>query len=178
MHNIIFKINPLVIIAAVSVIIFSLLGIAAITGQMTEGHSETSGPAARGEESGLKPNITPLFVEKRASAQNVEQAKLCANCAVVDSIIVNEFKRDSGMEDRVPGGVAGGQTAAASAYQVKVRMDDGTYHVVSQHDRPVFHVGEKVKIFNGTIVQREGTVTTDNNHIFALMLAALTGRVF
>ena len=38
-----FKINPWVIVAAVSLLIFSIVGIAAITGQMTAVNSETSG---------------------------------------------------------------------------------------------------------------------------------------
>ncbi len=178
MRNIIFKINPLVITAAVSVIIFSLVGIAAITGLMTAVDSETNGSVARPVGTGIKPNITPIFVEKLAPTRKVEQAKPCANCAVIDSIIVNEVKKANGGVDLVPGGVAGGQTEAMSAYLVKVRMDDGTYRVVSQQERPVFHVGEKVKIVDGTIVQLEGTAMMDKKHIFALMLAALTGRVF
>ncbi len=172
-----FKTSPSIIIVAVSAIILSLVGIVAITGQMTAVNSETSWPAARSKETGIKPNITPIFVEKRASTQNIEQAKPCANCAMVDSI-VKEVKGDGSGVGRVPGGVAEGQTAATSAYLVKVRMDDGTYHVVSQQNQPAFHVGEKVKIVNGTIVQLEGTTTTDKKHIFALMLGAfLTKKI-
>ncbi|HWN29862.1 MAG TPA: hypothetical protein VNN78_00645, partial [Burkholderiales bacterium] len=65
-----------------------------------------------------------------------------------------------------------------AAYQVKVRMDDGTDRVISLHDQPIFHVGEKVKIVNGMVVQLEGTTMMDKNRIFALMLAALTSRIF
>ena len=178
MRNIIFKINPLVIIAAVSVIISSLMGIAAMTGQMPAVNSETNGLAAHSKESGIKPNITPIFLEKLTFAQKVEQAKPCTNCAVVDSIIVNKVTGNSRGVDLVPGAVTGGQTATTPAYLVKVRMDDGTYRVVSQQDQPVFRVGEKVKIVNGMIVQLHGTAMMDKNHMFALMLAALTGRVF
>ena len=149
MNNTTFKVNPLVIIAVVSLIIFSIVGIAAITGQMTAVNSESSGLAASPEEKSIKPNITPIFVGKRASAPKVERSKPCANCAVVDSIIVNEVKEDGGGVSMVPGSVAGGQIAATPAYLVKVHMDDGTYRVVSQQDQPVFHVGEKVKIVDG-----------------------------
>ncbi len=178
MHNIIFKINPLVIIAAVSVIIFSLVGIAAITGQMTAVNSEISGSAERAKETGIKPNISPIFVENRAAAQNTEQAKPCDNCAVVDSIIMKEVKGNGSREGRVPGGVADNQNAVTSAYLVKVRMDDGTYQVVSQQDQPAFHIGEKVKIVKGTIVRLEDPAKKDKNHMFALFLAMFTGRVF
>jgi intracellular sulfur oxidation DsrE/DsrF family protein len=178
MNNTIFKASPLVIITVVSLIIFSLVGTASITGQMTAVNSGTSGPAARSEKTGIEPNITPIIGVKSASAQNVEQAKLCDNCAVVDSIIVNEVKVESGGVGTVPGSVANGQPATMSAYLVKIRMYDGTYRVVSQQDQPVFHVGEKVKIVNGKIVNLENAAKMDNNHIIALMLAALTGRVF
>ncbi len=178
MRNIIFKVNPLIIIGVVSLIIFSLVGIAAITGLVTAVDSESSGSAARPEGTGIKPNITPIFVEKLAPTRKVEQAKPCANCAVIDSIIVNEVEKANGGVDLVPGGVAGGQTEAMSAYLVKVRMDDGTYRVVSQQDQPGFHVGEKVKFVDDKIVHLEGTAMVDKNHIFALMLAALTSRIF
>jgi len=178
MNNTTFKVNPLVIIAVVSLIIFSLVGTASITGQMTAVNSETSGSAARPKKTGIKPNITPIIAVKNASAQNVEQAKPCANCAVVDSIIVNEVKGVSGGVGTVPGSVADSQTATMSAYLVKIRMYDGTFRVVSQQDQPVFHVGEKVKIVDDKIVRLENTAMMDKNHIFALMLATLTSRVF
>ena len=178
MKNTTLNVNPWVIIAAVSLIIFSIVGIAAITSQMTAVNSETSGLAASPEEKSIKSNITPIFVEKRASAPKVERSKPCANCAVVDSIIVSEVKGDSGGVGVLPGNVAGGQTATISAYLVKVRMDDGTYRVVSQQDQPVFHVGEKVKIVDDKIVHLEDKAKMDKNHIFALMLAALTSRIF
>ncbi|MFI4922399.1 MAG: hypothetical protein ACHP6J_01635 [Burkholderiales bacterium] len=179
MNNTIFKASPLVIITVVSLIIFSLVGTASITGQMTAVNSGASGPAARSEKTGIEPNITPIIGVKSASAQNVEQAKPCDNCAVVDSIIVNEVKVESGGMGKVSGSAANGKTATMSAsYLVKIRMYDGTYRVVSQQGQPVFHVGEKVKIVNEKIVHLENTAITDNNRIFALMLAALTGRVF
>ena len=178
MNNTTFKVNPWIIIAAVSLIIFSIVGIAVITGQMTAVNSETSGLAASPEEKSIKPNITPIIVVKSASARNVEQPKPCANCAVVDSIIVNEVKENGGGVSMVPGSVADSQTATMSAYLVKVLMDDGTYLVVSQQNRPVFHVGEKVKIVDDKIVHIDDTAKMDKNHIFALMLAALTSRVF
>ena len=178
MYNIPFKINPLVIIAAVSVIIFSLVGIAAITGQMPAVKSETSEPAIRGEESGIKLNITPIIMEKRASPQQMEQANPCVNCGVVDSIITNDVKGDSGKAGIVAGRETEKNVNKPAVYQVKVRMDDGTYRVISQQDDPVFHVGENVKIVNGMVVQLKATAMMDKNQIFALMLAALTSRIF
>jgi outer membrane lipoprotein SlyB len=173
-----FKVSPLLIIAVVSLIIFSLVGTASITGQMTAVNSETSGLTTRPEKTGIEPNITPIIALQGASAQNVGQTMPCANCAVVDSIIVNEVKGERGGMGKISGSVADSQTATMSAYLVKIRMYDGTYRVVSQQDQPVFHVGEKVKIVDDKIVHLENAVVMDKNRIFALMLAALTSRVF
>ena len=182
MQNSPFKTSPLIIIAAVSMIIFIIVGIAAIIYQIQAANSTTGEPAARGFlESGIKPNIMPI-VEKRASTQIMEQAKPCANCGVVDSITVNEAK-----------GAKGDRGAANSAYtgheieknvnqtvthQVKVRMDNGTYRVVLQQDQPIFHVGEKVKIVKGTVVQLEKTKKISTNGMFTMMLGVLTNRFF
>jgi hypothetical protein len=178
MYNIPVKINPLVIIAVVSAIIFSLVGIAAMTGQMPAVNSEISVPAVRGEVSGIKPNITPIIMEKRASAQQMKRANPCVDCGVVDSIVVNDVNGDGGGAGTVSGREFEKNVNKRAAYQVKVRMDDGTDRVISQHDQPVFHVGEKVKIVDDKIVQFERTTIVDKNRILALMLAALTSRIF
>lgn len=179
MNITIFKTNPFLIIAVVSLIIFSIVGTASITGQLTDANFGTSGLATNPEKTGIEPNITPIIGVKNASSQNLEQTKPCASCAVVDSIIVNEVNGESGGVGTVPGSMANDKTTIMSAsYQVKIRMYDGTYRVISQQGQPVFHVGEKVKIVNDKIVHLENTTIAGKNHIFALMLAALTGRVF
>ena len=178
MQNSPFKTSPLVIIAAVSAIIFSLVGIAAITGQFPVVNSTSGEPVALGGESGIKPNIMPI-VEKRAFARRMEQAKPCANCGVVDSITMNEVKGDGGA---VGGAYAGPGTEKnvnkTVTHQVKVRMDNGTYRVVMQQDQPVFQVGEKVKIVNGAVVQLEQAKVVDKKGMFALILVAFTSRLF
>lgn len=158
-----FKTSPSIIIAAVSAIILSLVGIVAITAEIRAVNSTTSEPEARGEELVIESKITPFILEKLASAQKAELARRCANCGVVDSITMYEIKKNLNK---------------TVTHQVKVRMDNGTYRVVSQQDQPVFHVGDKVKIINGVIVQLDKAKMTDKNGMFALMLAALTNRLF
>ena len=173
-----FKTSPSIIIAAVSAIILSTIGIAAVTGQIPAVNSITGEPAARGGESGIKPNIMPI-VEKRVFARIMEQAKPCANCGVVDSITLNEVKGD--------GGTAGGAYAGHEieknvnktvTHQVKIRMDNGTYRVVWQQGQPVFHVGEKVKIIDGMVVQLEQAKMVDKKGVFKLMLVVLKNGLF
>ena len=126
-------------------------------------NSTTSEPEARVGESVIESKITPFILEKLASAQKAELARRCANCGVVDSITMYDVKKN--LDKTV-------------THQVKVRMDNGTYHVLLLQDQPVFHVGEKVKIVNGMVVQLEKATMTDKNAMFALMLIALTSRLF
>jgi hypothetical protein len=158
-----FKTSPSIIIAAVSAIFFSLAGIVAIIGEIREVNSSASEPDARGEEPGITANATSFVLEKLASAQKAELARRCANCGVVDSITMNEVKKNLNK---------------TVTHQVNVRMDNGTYRVVFQQDQPVLHVGDKVKIINGVIVQLEKAKTADNNGMFALMLTAFTSRLY
>ena len=173
-----FKTSPLVVIAAVSAIIFSLVGIAAITGQIPVVNSTSGEPVALGGESGIKPNIMPI-VEKRAFARRMEQAKPCANCGVVDSITMNEVKGDGGTVD---GSYADHGTEKnvnkTVTHQVKIRMDNGTYRVVLQQGQPVFQVGEKVKIIDDIVVQLEQAKMVDKKGMFTLILVTLTNRLF
>jgi len=158
-----FKTSPSIIIAAVSAIIFSLVGIIEIIGGIQAVNSTTSEPAAPDEGSGIKSNMTSFVLEKLASAQKAELARHCANCGVVDSITMNEVKKNLNK---------------TVTHQVKVRMDNGTYRVVSQQDQPIFHVGEKVKIVNGMVVQLEKAKMIDKKGMFALILVAFSSQLF
>lgn len=161
-----FKTSPSISIVAVSAIILCLVclvGMVAIIDEIRAVNSTSSESEARGEEPSIQSNITSFILEKLASAQKAELARHCANCGVIDSITMYEINKNF---DKIV------------THQVKVRMDNGTYRVVSQQDQPVFHVGEKVKIINGMVVQLEKAKTADNNGMFALMLVALTSRLF
>ena len=158
-----FKTSPSIIIAAGSAIILSIIGIVAITDEIRGVNSTTSEPEARGDESVIETKITPFILDKLASAQKAELSRRCANCGVIDSITMYEVKKN--LNNTV-------------IHQVKVRMDNGTYRVVSQQNQVLFHVGDKVKIINGEIVQLEKSKMTNNTGMFALMLTALTNRLF
>ena len=170
-----FNTSPSIIIAAVSAIILSLVGIIAITNEIRAVNSTTSEPEARGEESIIESKITPFVLEKLASAQKAELARHCANCGVIDSITMYEVKKN----------LSNTIISNTIIHQVKVRMDNGTYRVVSQQDQPIFHVGDKVKIVNGEVVQlvkaktaEDNGKTADNNGKFAVMLTTFTSRLF
>lgn len=177
MENVPFKTSPWIIIAAVSMIIFSLVGIVAISGIIPSVSFKTNGvDAARAEPQSGKPfvsSVVPIGTERTPVQQEEGAAKACPDCGVIESITSNEGKSGANARQDIEKKVNKKVT-----YQVKVRMDNGIYRVISQPDRPIFHVGEKVKIDNGTVVQYEKATMSDKNLIFGLMLATLTSRVF
>lgn len=165
------KTNPLVIIAAISVIILSLVGVAAVTGFLPSAISQKT-------ETEAKANDT--------KAKSAKVAAVCSNCGKIEAIKTTEVAGKGTGVGAVAGGVAGavvgnqfgkgdGKTAMTVAgaaggayvghevekhvkrtaqYHVTVRMDNGTYQTVSQDTKPAFVVGDRVKIINGALVAR------------------------
>lgn len=162
---------PLLIIAAISVIIFSVLGAAAIAGWLPRAES-TTGPAQ--------------YAERSADNRSGERKPIaCAECGVVDSIVPVEVKgethgvgmiaggvtgalvgnqigRGNGNAVATIGGAAGGAYAGneiekhvkkSVRYKVRVRMPDGTYRTTYQSAAPGFAVGDKVRVSNGQVVK-------------------------
>ena len=157
---------PMLVIAAVAVIISSAFGVAMMTG------------------------LLPLAVsagDPRAEARNYaagNQDESCGNCGVVESIAPVEMKGNGSGIGVVAGGVSGalignqigsgtGKTTATIAgaaggafagngveintrqsvrYRVHVRMTDGSLRASYQSYVPAFAVGTNVKIVNGQIV--------------------------
>lgn len=157
---------PALIVAAVCVTLFSLLGIATMTGHLPgalAGINETS-PAAQG-------------AAKLVTAP-------CADCGVIESIRAVEVKGSGSGTGAVIGGLAGavlgntmgrgnGRTAmtliggGAGAYagneieknsnrhqvwQTRVRMDDGSIRNFSTRNPPELGVGAKVRVTGGQLV--------------------------
>lgn len=160
--------HPLLLGAAASVLIFSLLGSAAVVGWLPAAHPE-------------KENFQNKPLTKVASA-----ASSCLNCGTVSAIHTVRVKGDASGLGAVAGGVTGalvgsqigrgnGKTAmtvvgaaggayagneiekntkAQTVYRVTVEMDDGSYRTVSQSTPPSYAVGDKVRVTNGSISSR------------------------
>ena len=157
---------PMLVIAAVSVIIFSAFGVATMTGLLPRADSMND----------------PHAMTKNRVASGADKA--CNNCGVIESINAVEVRGQGTGLGAVAGGVTGallgnqigrgnGNTVATIAgaaggayagneieknmkkslrYQVRVRMDDGTYRTIYQTYAPAFAVGDKVKVVNGQVV--------------------------
>jgi outer membrane lipoprotein SlyB len=150
--------NPLIAAVVVSVMILSVIGVAAITG--------------------VVPSTTSPRIEGMALAESAIRAEItnCALCGTVESIRTVELRDEAG------GGLGGGLAAAAIgkdgsttivgtdgtaasgseigtsvkkryAHRVTVRMDDGSYRTVSLSSPPALAVGDKVRVVEGKLVR-------------------------
>jgi outer membrane lipoprotein SlyB len=165
---------PMLVIAAISVTVFSALGVATMTGLLPHAASMSDVHATNDAHVAAQSG--------KYVAGNGDPA--CANCGVVISIVPVEVKGGGSGLGMVAGGVTGAlvgtqigrgngnavATIAGAAggafagneieknmnkvvrYQVWVRMHDGTSRTSYQSSAPAFAVGDKVKVVNGQVV--------------------------
>ncbi len=170
------KTHPILIAAGVAVLLFSLLGAAALTGVLPTGNTRPG-----------EPGVLP---QKAAAARPAQRAATaaaaCPSCGVIESIRAAEVKGESSGIGAVAGGGAGcgvgnqfghGGTntlltiggAAGGAFagdaieknlkkhtvwRVTVRLDDGSVRTLSQKAQPPFAVGDRVRIVDGNVIER------------------------
>jgi outer membrane lipoprotein SlyB len=172
--------SPIVIGAAVSVMLFSMLGIAALTGVLPDARSQKSAEEAIAH----KQVAANRSVQASRAPAKIASVGGCVTCGTVDAVRAVEVKGDAtglgvvagGLTGAVVGnqmgrgngntamtilGAAGGAYAGNEieknvkkqvSYRVTVRMDDGSFRTVSQAAPAA--VGEKVRIVDGAIVAR------------------------
>ncbi len=169
----------LTIAAAASVVTFSSIGIAAITGHLSIARSSLNPFSAFGGTT-LVPAIGSARVPSslthegltRSAGESAAQGKpvnfrpgarvparkaSCANCGVVDSI---KPQQASGDDSKLA--AAFGTTSRAYqidreklssfSFVVIVRMENGTVRTIHENQRPPFSIGERVKLVNGTVI--------------------------
>ena len=98
---------PLMLIAAVTVIVFSIVGIATMLGWLPSAQSmadRASGTdATRGMES-----APPRALPGKAAAEPAPRSAQCAHCGTIESVRVVELKGEGSGVGAVTGGVVGG----------------------------------------------------------------------
>ena len=166
---------PLMLIAAIAVIVFSVAGIATMMGWLPNVESKTE-PAAKSA-----PAAKSSASRQRAMSST---GAACADCGVVESIRAVESKGQGSGIGAVGGAVVGGilgnqvghgsgRTAAtvvgagagayagneieknnnrSVTYQVRVRMNDGTYRTVREGAQPALAIGQKVRVTEQGII--------------------------
>jgi len=169
------KTHPILIAAGVAVLLFSLLGAAALTGLVPSANTRPGEAGAMG----------PMAQGRPAPSRGIFAAP-CATCGVVDAIRSVEVKGKTSGLGAVAGGVAGGllgnqighgntrtvmtvggaaggafagdaiegQMKKRLAWQVTVRLEDGSLRTLSQNAQPPFAVGDRVRIVDGSHLER------------------------
>jgi hypothetical protein len=107
---------PLMLIAAVALIVFSIVGIATMMGWLP---STLSGRDAPDRASALP-----------ASTPRAAQAP-CNDCGVIESIRPNKVETD---------------TKGAMTYQIRVRMPDGATRTFYETVQPSLAIGQRVRV--------------------------------
>ena len=132
----------LVWIAAISLIVFCGLGVAALMGWI---------PISVG-----KPEV-PVLAEPVLRAAPVALAAPCTGCGVVQSVRKVQAKgkaKGSGL-GAVGGAAAGNEieerVTPANSFEITVDLDDGTSRVITEAIAPSWRNGDKVRIVNGVI---------------------------
>jgi|SRR5688572_4993498 hypothetical protein len=111
---------PLMLIAAVALIVFSIVGIATMMGWLPS--SALSGRDASDRASALSAS-TP-----RAGPA---APALCNDCGVIESIRPNKVETD---------------TKGAMTYQIRVRMPDGATRTFYETVQPSLAIGQRVRV--------------------------------
>lgn len=173
---------PVMLIAAIAVIVFSVAGIATMMGWMPNALSKND-PAAKVEPARTEalPGARPGASRPRAVTGT---AATCADCGVIESIRAVEVKGEGSGLGAVTGGVVGGilgnqvgrgggRTAMtvvgagagayagheieknvnrSTRYQIHVRMNDGTFRTFYERSQPALSIGQKVRVTEQGIV--------------------------
>jgi outer membrane lipoprotein SlyB len=165
---------PLAILAVASIIAFSSIGIAAITG-----HLPISQPSLNTFGSYSQPNpvqltqvatspahqgLTRVSGENRATGKTVDFRRgvrvaakrgACDSCGIIDSIspIVQSSSSEEQQESASPDQEsADAASSGGKRFLVIVRMEDGTIRTIRENQQPSFDVGERVRLVNGSII--------------------------
>ena len=175
---------PMLVIAAIAVTIFSVVGTATMMGWMPG--------ALSGTQPGARPPVGETHPSGRASESSSAPStgkgapQACADCGVVESVraarapgnsswlgaaggalagglLGNQIGSGSGRTAATVAGAAGGAYAGTQVekhvtqtvrYQIRVRMEDGSYRTFASESRPGFVVGQKVRVTDRGIVAR------------------------
>jgi len=131
--------NPVVVGAAASVVVVSLVGIGALAGLAPFASSDRSRALPeRAAKSAGAVTETPRTV---ARPERIGAPQLCAKCGVVESVRAFGVKGEAGDRDE-------------TVYRVTIRMDDGSYRTISHPVAPGYSIGEKVRLIDGAVVPR------------------------
>jgi outer membrane lipoprotein SlyB len=173
---------PLMLIAAVTVIVFSIVGIAAMMGWLPSAQSKSD--SAPRTEAVVRNEAAPAPARPDAADPVNAPTPTCENCGVIESIRVVESQGEGSGLGAVTGGVVGGvlgnqvgrgsgrtvmtvvgagagayagheiekNVKRSTQYQIRVRMHDGSYRTFYQPSQPALSLGQKVRVTDRGLV--------------------------
>jgi outer membrane lipoprotein SlyB len=169
------RIHPLVAAMAFAVLLLSAVGIAAVTGVLPAASSRSAASQVSVPEPALAqgaPSAAQVaacrscgFIESIRTAEVQGDASGLGAVAggLAGAVVGNQFGSGSGRTLMAIAGAAGGayagnaiekNTKKRTVYRVRVRLDDGTSRTVTHAQPPRFAVGERVRIVNGSMLER------------------------
>lgn len=107
---------PAMLIAAIAVIVFSVVGIATMLGWLPSAISKNDPPARIERAAGN--DATPCARRPRAA-----HAAACSDCGVIEK-----------------------NMNRSTRYQIRVRMNDGAYRTFYERSQPALGIGQKVRV--------------------------------
>jgi len=161
--------HPLMMAAAVSVIIFSLLGIGAIMGwlPLSRSTAENSVAATKSEQNGAVRNAAAECGEcgviesiRAVTVQGKPSGVGAVTGGVVVGLLGHQVGKGTGKDLATIGGAVGGaylgnemekSMKQHTSFRIIVRMDDGTHRTLYSSTQD-FGVGQKVKVINNRAV--------------------------
>jgi outer membrane lipoprotein SlyB len=143
---------PIVIIASVALLIFSLVGIGTMTGLIPGVFSQSK----TCNDCGVVESISAFQVQGQATGLGAVTG------GVVGAVVGSTIGEGKGKTLAEVAGAAGGAYAGHQIeknarktirYRISVRMNDDTIRTVTQADDNGLSAGDSVKILNGTVVR-------------------------
>lgn len=152
------KIHPLVAGAAVSVMVLSGVGVAAITGYLP------GSSAAKAEQAAARPCLDCAVVlgVKEFEVKGKGTGLGAVAGGIAGAVVGHEISdgRDAGTLVGAAGGaIAGHQierhARTAKRYRTEIRMTDGTVKTVTSTSQPSWKSGDRVRLQNGKLISEE-----------------------
>lgn len=157
--------NAVFLIAAIAVIIFSLVGVGVMTGVIPSSLSRSGDPqvaAKTARTDATSPDHSSTVLAQRKSAvgasaslraagkgTHIAPAQPCAGCGRIEAVsLVAQGVAAPGLGPS-PGLATGPNNARR--YEVLVRLEDGTVRIFSYDTQPEFRAGDAVRIIDGAL---------------------------
>lgn len=150
--------HPLIVGAALSIILLCLVGAAALMGILPDAASQKGDfPQSRAAAPPCASCGTVIAVREVQVKGSASGVGAVAG-GLTGAVVGNQFGRGDGRTAMTVLGAAGGAYAGNSieknmnqstAWRITVRMDDESHRTVSQPEPPAFAVGDKVRIAGG-----------------------------